>query len=79
MILLEKSILFLVFIWQSTRFVRNFLGFGNCRYYPNCSDYFIENIKMNGVFLGFVCSLKRLLRCNPFFQGGIDEVKKITV
>ena len=45
-----------------------------CRYYPTCSAYSIEAIKRHGPFRGGFLSLKRILSCNPFFEGGFDPV-----
>ena len=33
----------------------------NCRYFPTCSEYFIESLKIHGVIMGFVFGLKRIL------------------
>ena len=48
----------------------------NCRYFPSCSDYSIEALKTYGFFKGGYLSLKRILSCHPFKEGGIDPVKK---
>ena len=48
----------------------------SCRYYPTCSEYSIEALKTFGFFKGFFLSLKRILSCNPWSNGGIDPVKK---
>ena len=37
----------------------------NCRYLPTCSEYFIESIKINGIFIGSYFGLKRILSCHP--------------
>ena len=51
--------------------------FGNsCRYLPTCSDYSIEALKTYGFFKGGYFSLKRILSCHPFKEGGIDPIKK---
>lgn len=48
--------------------------FGNCcRFYPSCSTYAIEAIKLHG-FYGALLAIKRLLRCHPFNPGGADPV-----
>jgi len=48
----------------------------SCRYFPSCSDYSIEALKTYGFFKGGYLSLKRILSCHPFKEGGIDPVKK---
>lgn len=45
-----------------------------CRFYPTCSRYAIEAIEKYGVIKGSFLSIKRILRCNPLFKGGIDFV-----
>lgn len=50
--------------------------YGNCRYRPTCSDYAIEAITVYGVFRGGLMSAWRILRCNPWSDGGYDPVKK---
>ena len=51
--------------------------FGNsCRYFPTCSDYAVEALKNFGLFKGLYLSLKRILSCNPWKEGGFDPIKK---
>ncbi|WP_427870083.1 membrane protein insertion efficiency factor YidD [Leucobacter luti] len=45
-----------------------------CRYYPSCSRYAVEALQMRGFLIGAALSAWRLLRCNPFSPGGIDDV-----
>jgi len=47
-----------------------------CRFYPTCSQYALEAVghALFGFFGGGYLALKRILRCNPFFKGGIDPV-----
>lgn len=47
-----------------------------CRFYPTCSAYAYEAIKNFGAFKGTYLAIHRILRCNPFFKGGFDPVKK---
>ncbi len=60
------------------RFLSPFLQ-GSCRHYPTCSNYGIEAFSKHGFFTGFYLTVKRILKCNPFFEGGYDPVpeKKI--
>jgi len=57
------------------RFLSPFLSlyFGlNCRYYPSCSEYAKLALEGHGLLKGGFLSLKRFLKCNPLFAGGID-------
>ena len=45
-----------------------------CRYYPTCSSYAMEAIERYGAFRGTLLAIKRLLRCNILFPGGVDPV-----
>lgn len=46
-----------------------------CRYYPTCSAYGLGQVQQRGVVLGSVLTVSRIIRCNPWSKGGIDEVK----
>jgi putative membrane protein insertion efficiency factor len=46
-----------------------------CRYHPSCSAYGLGQIQQRGLVLGSVLTAWRILRCNPWSQGGVDEVK----
>ena len=48
----------------------------SCRYLPTCSDYCMEALKTFGLLKGLLLSLKRILSCNPWSNGGFDPVKK---
>jgi putative membrane protein insertion efficiency factor len=45
-----------------------------CRYHPTCSAYAVEAITELGAIRGSILAGWRLLRCNPFSKGGIDDV-----
>jgi len=45
-----------------------------CRYYPTCSAYAVEAIRELGPIRGLILAAWRLLRCNPFSHGGVDEL-----
>jgi putative membrane protein insertion efficiency factor len=45
-----------------------------CRFYPSCSRYAEEAIRIHGAARGTLMGVWRVLRCNPFGPGGVDEV-----
>ena len=45
----------------------------NCKYIPSCSNYALEALNKYGVFKGVFKTIGRILRCNPFSKGGIDN------
>lgn len=46
----------------------------SCRFTPTCSAYAIEAFEKRGFFVGFILTVWRLLRCNPFCKAGYDPV-----
>jgi putative membrane protein insertion efficiency factor len=45
-----------------------------CKYEPTCSAYAVQAIRELGVIRGAIVAAWRLLRCNPFSHGGVDDV-----
>ena len=50
-----------------------------CKYHPTCSAYAIDAVREFGVLRGVVLAGWRLLRCNPFSDGGYDPVEAQTL
>ncbi len=46
-----------------------------CIYFPSCSTYCIDALKKQGPLKGVLYSFFRILRCSPFFNGGVDPVE----
>ena len=46
----------------------------SCRFEPTCSHYAMTALKRHGVVLGLALATWRILRCNPYCTGGVDEV-----
>ena len=63
--------LFLIRLYQ--RFVSPLLG-NHCRFVPSCSNYTYEAVVKYGFLKGIALGGKRMLRCHPFHEGGIDPV-----
>jgi len=45
-----------------------------CVFYPSCSEYTYQAIERFGLLKGGLLGAWRVIRCNPFSRGGIDEV-----
>jgi uncharacterized protein len=50
------------------------LGGRCCRFHPTCSCYAHEAIEKHGAARGLWLTVKRLARCHPFTEGGLDPV-----
>lgn len=45
-----------------------------CRFYPSCSQYAVIALERHGVWRGTRLAVWRILRCNPWNPGGVDDV-----
>jgi len=45
-----------------------------CKFYPSCSQYAVIAVSRHGALRGTRLAVWRLLRCNPWNLGGIDDV-----
>ena len=45
-----------------------------CRFYPTCWQYALEAVTKYGAAKGSYLAVRRILRCNPFHEGGYDPV-----
>ncbi|MDX6689081.1 MAG: uncharacterized protein QOG15_538 [Solirubrobacteraceae bacterium] len=46
-----------------------------CKYEPTCSAYAVQAVREFGILRGLALAGWRLLRCNPFSDGGYDPVQ----
>ncbi|MDL2358013.1 MAG: membrane protein insertion efficiency factor YidD [Pseudomonadota bacterium] len=46
----------------------------SCRFYPTCSNYSIEAIRTHGAARGSLLAVRRVCRCHPWNDGGVDLV-----
>ncbi len=68
---MTQVLILLVRIYQWT--LRPFIG-AQCRFEPSCSHYAIEALQRHGALRGAGLSTRRVLRCNPWNEGGFDPV-----
>lgn len=47
---------------------------GKCKFYPTCSTYAVEALKVHGGVKGGWLTFKRVCKCGPFTDGGYDPV-----
>jgi uncharacterized protein len=55
--------------------LRPFIG-SHCRFWPSCSEYAVEALRVHGAARGTAMAAKRILRCNPWHEGGVDPVPR---
>jgi putative membrane protein insertion efficiency factor len=49
-----------------------------CKFYPSCSQYAADALRLHGARRGMWLALRRLSRCHPFTRGGVDLVPDAT-
>lgn len=69
--------------WLLTRLIRLYqvvlsplLG-PSCRYYPSCSAYALGSVQRHGALRGSWLAARRLARCHPWTDGGVDMVPAV--
>jgi putative membrane protein insertion efficiency factor len=45
-----------------------------CKFYPSCSHYAADAVRIHGARRGSWLALRRISRCHPFTPGGVDLV-----
>ena len=53
--------------------IRPLIG-AHCRFYPSCSEYAVDALRIHGALRGSALAGRRILRCNPWHEGGYDPV-----
>jgi uncharacterized protein len=71
-VLLIPRNIFLGVLWAYRKVISPLYG-QVCRYYPSCSLYAVQAIQYHGAAWGIGLSVWRILRCNPWSKGGIDD------
>ena len=47
-----------------------------CRFEPTCSAYSLQALEQYGAAAGSYLTVRRLARCHPWWEGGIDPVPR---
>jgi putative membrane protein insertion efficiency factor len=47
-----------------------------CRFYPSCSEYALEALAVHGAVRGTWLAVRRVGRCHPWHEGGLDPVPR---
>ncbi|MFV8818906.1 membrane protein insertion efficiency factor YidD [Haliea sp. E17] len=68
---MREALIFLISCYKLA--ISPFLG-NNCRFYPSCSSYAQQAIREHGVARGSWLALRRLAKCHPWHEGGVDTV-----
>lgn len=73
----RRCALGMIFVYQKTispdhGVLRGLHPHGFCKFYPSCSEYTRLAILHEGVIRGGLKGAWRILRCNPWSEGGID-------
>ena len=45
-----------------------------CRFEPTCSVYSLQALEQHGAAMGSYLTVRRIARCHPWCQGGLDPV-----
>ena len=68
---LARLLILLVRAWQIA--LSPLLG-PSCRFHPSCSSYTAQAIARHGAARGSWLATRRIARCHPFHEGGLDPV-----
>ncbi len=71
MSLAARALLFAVRVYQA---FFSALMPSACKFYPSCSHYAAEAVRVHGARRGTWLALRRVSRCHPFTPGGVDLV-----
>ncbi len=72
---MKKILIFLIKLYKKTLSpILSACGI-RCKYYPSCSEYTMQAINKYGAIKGSFLGVKRILKCNPFSNGGYDPLK----
>jgi putative membrane protein insertion efficiency factor len=65
---------FLLVVFRAWQIVLSPLLGPSCRFHPTCSRYAAEAVRRHGALRGGWLAARRVGRCHPFHEGGLDPV-----
>jgi putative membrane protein insertion efficiency factor len=68
---MRRLVIGLIRLYQRTKRFRPSV----CKFRPSCSEYAAQAIEKHGVLRGVGMGCWRILRCNPWSDGGDDPVR----
>lgn len=68
---MKKILMFIIKIYQKAI---SPLMPPSCRFHPTCSNYGIEALETHGALKGSWLTIRRISKCHPFHEGGLDPV-----
>ena len=80
---MKKLVLKLIRLYQHTLspdhgYGRIFNRAAGCRFHPSCSQYALEALTVHGAGRGSWLAIRRVGRCHPWHDGGLDPVPPAT-
>lgn len=77
---ISRGLIILLRIYQKTlsfdhSWLKHYFPYKGCKFYPTCSEYACQALEKKGV-RSLSLILKRLGRCHPWSEGGVDKVPK---
>lgn len=70
--MLKQVLIFIIRLYR--KFISPLKGRPSCIFVPTCSLYAIEALEKYGFIKGMYLSIRRILKCHPFHEGGYDPV-----
>lgn len=66
-------------VWLATGLIRAYQWAfswrpSSCRFHPTCSQYTVDALRTHGAWRGGWLGLRRIGRCHPWNEGGLDPV-----
>ena len=71
--MIRRLLLWLISRYRTTGGGMRWFGI-DCNFEPSCSAYSLQALEKNGAVGGSYLTLKRIGRCHPWCDGGLDPI-----